>query len=797
MNDIKAAKAGDSGWSACNPALRMLQALSLWVLLAALIPSAWSATYYVANSGNDASSGTTLSSPFKTVQKAMNVAVGGDTVYVRGGTYREEVSVTRGGGSAGKYVNLFAYNNEVPVIKGSELVTGWVKHSGNIWKKTGWVTNSQQVFTANKDTHSLQQIGMPSRFYDAFKFPSPIGSGVSSMTAGSFYYDAGGKTLYIWLADGSDPNTQPIEVSIRRRLLYMAVPYIHVKGIAFRHTSLSAFGEQGSAVELSSYSIIEKCDIQYTDFAGLNMGYLKTGSLAIGNNVSNNGNSGINAAGTLDFRVSNNIMNGNNTRNFNPLWHAGGFKAAAKAYGKVEFNEVGYNKGSGIWFDYANGPNEIVINNNYIHDNGPKDSAIFFEVSKNGLIYNNVIVNNERRGIYLSGADNTRVFNNTIVGTRSYAAIELGGVPRPNVTLKNNAVYNNIVSQNTSRYDLTIATANGTTVSGNTSNNNSFYRASGAIQLFYGSMHSTLESWSKATKLDLNSISGNPGFVAPKVTPAATDYALQATSPVIDKGMSLSAVPHDYAMTSRAAGTPLDIGAFELAGAVAPPSDKDVTAPVVKILTPTQGAGVSGSLNITASASDNVAVTNLNLYVNGALKAKSTGEQVAFTWNTAGLREGSYSIWVSAMDGAKNVGKQSITVRVGAVSLTPTAPSGSTSPSTTTPNTATPAPTGPTSAPAPGPTAGKDTVPPVVTISPGQGAQLSGAVNISASASDNVKVTALSLYVDGALKARSAGSQVSFDWNTAGLRRGTHSIWVSAMDGSNNLGKHNITVQVR
>ncbi|HEU4708223.1 MAG TPA: hypothetical protein VFS17_02830, partial [Methylophilaceae bacterium] len=41
------------------------------------ITSSWAATtYYVANSGNDANNGTTLDTPFKTIQKAMNVVSG-------------------------------------------------------------------------------------------------------------------------------------------------------------------------------------------------------------------------------------------------------------------------------------------------------------------------------------------------------------------------------------------------------------------------------------------------------------------------------------------------------------------------------------------------------------------------------------------------------------------------------------------------------------------------------------------------------------------------------------------------
>ena len=80
----------------------------------------------------------------------------------------------------GKPIIIMNYPGETAVIKGSDVVTGWVRHSGNIWKKTGWPYNSQQVFM-NFDagnTKSLQQIGMPSRFYTSWEYPSPTGSGL-------------------------------------------------------------------------------------------------------------------------------------------------------------------------------------------------------------------------------------------------------------------------------------------------------------------------------------------------------------------------------------------------------------------------------------------------------------------------------------------------------------------------------------------------------------------------------------------------------------------------------------------
>lgn len=52
--------------------------------------------YYVSPSGNDSFPGT-LEMPFATFAKACSVAGPGDTVFVRGGTYRERLVITASG----------------------------------------------------------------------------------------------------------------------------------------------------------------------------------------------------------------------------------------------------------------------------------------------------------------------------------------------------------------------------------------------------------------------------------------------------------------------------------------------------------------------------------------------------------------------------------------------------------------------------------------------------------------------------------------------------------------------------
>ena len=579
--------------------LRTLPSIALTCLLA--LP-AQATTYYVAPTGSDFSSGLWPASPFRTIQKAMDTAVAGDMVFIRGGVYREQVDVTRGGGSSGSPVRVQNYNGEPVVLKGSEVVTGWMLHSGAIWKKTGWVANSQQVFIDFDDANPtagpkpLQQIGMPSTYYSAWEYNKPVGSGLSSMMPGSFYYDPAAATLYVWLADGSDPNRHVVEASVRRRVLYMGRPWIVVEGLKFRHSNGSAFSQQGAAIELSSNSTLSRCDVQFTDFTGVAMGYLQSNSQLLDSVVSNNGALGVVASSTSNFRVAGNALNANNYRNFNPLWHAGGFKGATRAYGVVESNLVAYNNGSGVWFDYANSGMPIVIRYNYIHSNGPVDSGIFFEVSKNGLIHNNVIANNARRGIYIAASDNTRVLNNTVTRIGGHAGIEFGGMPREGATLTNNQMLNNIVSQGTTVQDVMLAKPNGGTIQGNTSNYNLVYRGLGqAIRLYSGAAYYDLPNWRTATGQDLNSLSADPLFVAPTAEPAGANFQLQSASPAIDKGANLAGtVERDFLGALRPVGVGYDIGAFEAGGtatAPPPPTTEPAPAPAPTEPAPTKPKG--------------------------------------------------------------------------------------------------------------------------------------------------------------------------------------------------------------
>lgn len=79
--------------------------------------------YYVATTGNDSNSGTSLGSPFATISKALSVVSAGQTILVRAGTYNLPARITRNT-TWGSTVKVVAYGNERPKINASGLGSG-------------------------------------------------------------------------------------------------------------------------------------------------------------------------------------------------------------------------------------------------------------------------------------------------------------------------------------------------------------------------------------------------------------------------------------------------------------------------------------------------------------------------------------------------------------------------------------------------------------------------------------------------------------------------------------------------
>lgn len=193
------------------------------------------------------------------------------------------------------------------------------------------------------------------------------------------------------------------------------------------------------------------------------------------------------------------------------------------------------------------------------------------------------------------------------------------------------------------------------------------------------------------------------------------------------------------------------VNAFRAVQATAAFVGVDATAPQVSILSPAAGSAVSGTIDIRVTATDNVAVERLELWLNGAKAGESPGPSVDFTVDTRNYADGLLQVEVRGVDAAGNVGSASQSLQVM--------------------------------------NAG-DTTAPVATItSPKNGAVIKGkTVNVGATSSDNVGVVRLELYIDGALYAASSTSSATFKWNLSGYAKGTHTLQLVARDQAGNAG---------
>ena len=189
----------------------------------------------------------------------------------------------------------------------------------------------------------------------------------------------------------------------------------------------------------------------------------------------------------------------------------------------------------------------------------------------------------------------------------------------------------------------------------------------------------------------------------------------------------------------------------------------DTTAPAVSITSPSGDATVFGTSTVTVNATDAVGVATTTLKVDGVVIGTDLTAPYSFSWNTALYANGSHTLIATATDVAGNVGTSTgVTVNVNNV---------------------------------------LDTTAPDVTITaPLEGATVSGSVPITFTVSDNIKVGAGTLKIDGAIQQswNTGATSYSYSWSTKGKKwiNGAHTIEIQFSDPSANSSTKSVTVTV-
>jgi chitodextrinase len=349
----------------------------------------------------------------------------------------------------------------------------------------------------------------------------------------------------------------------------------------------------------------------------------------------------------------------------------------------------------------------------------------------------------------------------------------------------------------------------------------------------------------------------NVGVTGYKVFRSGVQVGTPSSASFTDSGLS-PATTYAYAVSAFDAAGNNSAQSTSVNATTA--STADTTPPTTSVTSPTAGSTVSGTISASASASDNIGVSKVEFYLDGSLQQTDTTSPYTWSWNTTSATNASHVLSTKAYDAAGNIGSSanvSVTVNNVVADVTPPSiPIGFVSAGTTTStvslswtastdnvgvmgykvyrctgacvpavqvgNVATPAfiDSGLTASitysyavaayDAAGNTSALSTVlqvstqfqdvtPPAIAItSPTNSQTISGTVNVTGAASDNIGVTSVKISIDNGVYAAATGlTSWSYSVNTSGLANGNHMITVQAADASLNTNTTSITVNVQ
>jgi hypothetical protein len=172
--------------------------------------------------------------------------------------------------------------------------------------------------------------------------------------------------------------------------------------------------------------------------------------------------------------------------------------------------------------------------------------------------------------------------------------------------------------------------------------------------------------------------------------------------------------------------------------------------PAVALTAPAEGATVSGTVAVRASASDNAGVTQVAFFVDGASIGTDTNgaDGWSVAWDSTAVGDGAHTVMATATDTAGQTASDSHAVTVDNV----------------------------------------DAPPSVTVTSPAEGATVTGTVLVRASASDDKGVTEVAFSVDGSpIGTDTDGTDGwSASWDTLTELDGSHTVSARATDTSGN-----------
>lgn len=472
-------------------------------------------SYYVdGTNGNDNNTGTSLTQAWQSIQHAFDKSTPGSTVYIRGGTYHENVYANVSG-TEGHPIRFRNYQSEVVILDG-----------------TG-TSESDMLYIEDQSNIIVENITVQHKVVNnatGVTISCTTNASVSNITLRNLKITGINWTSNPNATPNSNNNSNPLLVS----------------------------GEGINQVNAITNILLDSCEV-YNNITGFSESISLDGNvdgfIVSHNLVHDNKNIGIDMGG--NYRVSSN-PDVDQSRNGSCILNT--------CYNNIS----NYATSAGI---YVDGGNNIIIERNISFGNG---FGIEIGSEENGTttgitVRDNVICNNKEAGLAIGGYTtattgqvlNSNVLNNSFL-KNDYSNSGTGEVyitKMSNCKIQNNIFYTN--EQNILISKDNIAPFNGNSINYNcwfTPGNNS-----DNIKVTWGNTtYTVFSNYVAQTGMDINSIYADPEFTNSNVS--SSDFHLQMASTCIDRGdpsFVVLGLERDFYGEPRIINSHVDIGASE------------------------------------------------------------------------------------------------------------------------------------------------------------------------------------------------------------------------------------------
>jgi len=390
------------------------------------VPTDAAHIYYAAPDGKSDAAGITLVEP-TTLEAAIERAITGDAIILRGGTYRI------GNLKFNQQITIQPYKDERPVLKGTKTATEWEPLRDGLWRvrwttlfpsrPEDWWRREREAARTPLVKFNNDMVFVDGKLLEAAGWAGEVDDD-------SYWIDYEKGYVYV----GTNPADKLVEITAFDNALTRTIGEVHgkqsdrkgsmIRGITFTQYAYRAIEIEGKNPEGVSPesehgkdvvgSTFEHCTISHCSRVA---GYFRGDHLTIRNClISDCGTEGIYVLSSNDVLLERNIVTRTNVENITG-YYASAVKIFNQCYRVTCRENLVIDNGngcSGIWYDV--GEVDGVFINNWVERT---DNGFFFEISQGAICAGNVFVDCGT-GIKILNSRNVRVYQNTLVNSTAW-----------------------------------------------------------------------------------------------------------------------------------------------------------------------------------------------------------------------------------------------------------------------------------------------------------------------------------------------------------------------------------------